>query len=211
MHSNFLHSEEKEAHRTAKMNVKVIISIVILTQSLMLLHSEAFISINIEPDDFDAVSDFLHQIMVNGRPVESVQSDNQALIVRHVKKVVFSIIQMLGIMLTLIGANLITTMLDYPVPAPAPNFVNHRPQISYQEKSVDNYSKIIDIQHAEKCNIDFGCDRNVCWRSCNVNVSASEKKMWCYTAPDQRTFHHQKCDSTSDCSLCWECIEPCHT
>lgn len=176
------------------MNVRVLLFIVMLYSSLLLLHSEAFISINIEPDDLDAVSDFFHQIMINEQPVLLSEQNH---VMKHIKKTMYSIIQMVGIMITLIGANVITSMLDS---APYTN-QQQQPEILFQNNSVD-------IKHAEKCNIDFGCNKNICWRSCNVNVG--EKKMWCYTSPDQRSFRHQKCVNANDCSLCWECIEPCH-
>lgn len=60
----------------------------------------------------------------------------------------------------------------------------------------------------KKCNHDFGCDRNICWRTCHS--SAGKKDAWCYTAPDIKQHKYQQCIYAHDCSPCWECLGPCN-
>lgn len=63
----FKRSFQKKLTNFRKMNVRVVF--IVLVGSLLLLHSEAYISINIDPDDLDTVSDFFHQIMINEQPI----------------------------------------------------------------------------------------------------------------------------------------------
>lgn len=56
------------------------------------------------------------------------------------------------------------------------------------------------------CPNDFGCDRNLCWRTC---YHEGNQTSWCYTRkPDKRGY--VQCIETPDCSPCWECLGHCH-
>lgn len=59
----------------------------------------------------------------------------------------------------------------------------------------------------KKCAHDFGCERNICWRTCH---SATKKNAWCYTSPDIKHHKYQQCFYAHQCSPCWECLGPCN-
>lgn len=99
--------------------------------------------------------------------------------------------------MTLVGASVISSYLNPEVQV----------QVQQQtEKNFPNISNAFGLDRIEKCEIDFGCNRGVCWRSCSMNVPGT--KMWCYTSPMSREY--KQCKDANDCQPCWECIEPCH-
>lgn len=102
-------------------------------------------------------------------------------------------------MVTLLGANILSTIWT-------PVQQHPKPESLYANNSIIESSHDIDMNHAQKCNIDFGCDDNLCWRRCNRNDG--ENKLWCYTSPNRNEY--QRCVYSADCSICWECIESCH-
>lgn len=96
------------------MNAKVLLILYLLS---CLLHSEAFISINIDPEDFDQVSDFLHNLIVQTHPATTTTTSRR-LIIPVIKEATFGAIQLFGVMMTLVGANVISTFLTPAVVVP---------------------------------------------------------------------------------------------
>lgn len=180
------------------MKVKVLL---IWLVASFLLHSEAFISINIDPEDLDRVSDFFHSIVINQEPETLIRSP-QHRVISFMKKTIYGTIQIFSIIIALVGANVISSNL---VPAVS---IEQKPEIIFNNQKKKN-STGINPKYAGKCDIDFGCHKNICWRSCYTNVY--EKKFWCYASPNPLERKFQRCNITSDCSLCWECLEKCHT
>lgn len=166
-------------------------NIVIILLTLVLIQTNAHISIQIDPDDFDHVTEFFENIIINQQQPVVYRRFSVVLVL---KKVTVSIIQMIGIMLTLVGANLITEKFHE---------VQAQPK---QNDLVVRNNTINDL--IEMCNEkDFGCNRNVCWRTC---VDDSEKEnnsqTWCYTSPKPEKREYHPCVYSYDCSPCWECI-----
>lgn len=60
------------------------------------------------------------------------------------------------------------------------------------------------------CKNDFGCDRGICWRTCNKNMKNTNNVGWCYSAPDVKAHKYQLCNFSHECSGCWHCIGPCN-
>lgn len=61
------------------------------------------------------------------------------------------------------------------------------------------------------CQNDFGCDRNICWRTCNSdNVKITNRIGWCYSSPDLSAHKYQHCNFAHDCSPCWHCLGVCN-
>lgn len=58
----------------------------------------------------------------------------------------------------------------------------------------------------QMCEQDFGCHRNICWRTCYNKVKKDTSVSWCYTAPDKNVHKYQH-----DCSGCCECLGPCNS
>lgn len=153
---------------------------------------EAHISINIDSDDFDHVTDFLHEVMHN-QPTTPIPSNRQ--IVRFIQNGIVSTIHLLGVVAALVGANIISS-----------NLIEDRATVIQQPKIVTNISSVYNRKNGETCKIEYGCFESVCWRTCNN----SDGKKWCFTSPkiNGREYHH--CNVSADCSICWECIEQCH-
>lgn len=103
----FIHSFKKFSN-FRKMKVKVLL-FVYLFASLHLPHSEAYISINIDPDDLDRVSDFFHSIRISEQAQLIIPT--HSVIKSLLKKTVFGIIQLSGVMIALIGVNVISPHL----------------------------------------------------------------------------------------------------
>lgn len=175
--------------------------------------SDAHISINFDREDLDEIGDFVDN-HININPLRSVQSSRN-IIIKKGKAFVLWIFQLAGVTAALVSSNVITTRLSLDqavVPPPPPQC--HEPKIEisklptqktkFESKETDNISAKI----SELCQIDFGCHKNVCWRSCHTNNQS--ENLWCYTSPtpNRREFYH--CESSNDCFICWECIEPCH-
>lgn len=210
--------------------MKVRVLFICLCISLLLIHSEGYISVNIDPEDLDHVTELFHAIVINQQPQSIIQIPKHRVILSFIKKTICGIIQLFGVMITLVGANVISSkwVPDAPMPVQLQRqseiFVqnqNNSNNIQLKQSEMCNQPKIIvqnqnksnniNLKHSEMCNIDFGCNKNVCWRSCNTNVEYNGKKLWCYTSSKYRAREFQHCVDANDCSLCWECIEPCHT
>lgn len=176
------------------MNISKIVIFLIV---LIFIQTSAHISIEIDPDDFDQVSDFFENIIINNRiqqhPIHSRRS-----IMRIVKKTASGIIQMLCVMLTLVGSNILTTKIN--------EYQSPTPRIEFFDRNVTENNQ------SKKCNQnDFGCNRNMCWRTCDVETDGNKKK-WCYTTTNAINRKIQNCTHSFDCSPCWDCLsrEQCH-
>lgn len=165
-----------------------------LILSFCLIHSNAFVSIDIDPDDLDKVGEFIQTIINGERGVPP-----KKLIL---KKAFFGSIHLLGVMMALVGANVLSTILITDVPVP----VVPVPDVSVPQLIEPNQ---IQANKTELCYIDYGCINGVCWRRCNTDVK--EDKLWCHTGPNPQLRKMQPCSVHSDCSICWECLESCHT
>lgn len=164
----------------------------IITLSLLQSEVEALISINIDPEDLDHALDLI--TINNQQPITSNRKFHTIKII--IKKAIFGIIQLVGVMFSLVGAHIISL-----------NFMPNVPNVPMQQPEI--FFPIVQNEtnkYKEMCNIDYGCNKNICWRSCNLNIDG--KKSWCYASPTQREI--QYCNHAQDCSVCWDCIEPCH-
>lgn len=140
------------------------------------------------------------------------------MIIKYVKKGLLSGVHLVGVMLTLIGANVIS---NYWVVVPdqtqirpkaiPQTILNTKPPMIYKQESsnnkIDNFYQSV-TKHADICQIDFGCAKNSCWRSCHSNND--QQNLWCHTAPTPNARKFYRCEEPSDCFICWECIESCH-
>lgn len=99
------------------------------------------------------------------------------------------VLQMLSVTLSLIAANIFTPFFTLP------------PQINVNNQ----------MNGSKQCPNDFGCDHNVCWRTCTHVNNGTKLDSWCYTSPTPHYRKHAHCSSPMDCSPCWSCIGICHT
>lgn len=164
--------------------VNVLFFLIILGQT------SSDIAIDIEPEELQRMGEMLirhystRNILHNG----GIPTSNY-------RKVLLNVAQLIGITCSLVGANLITNALQ---PYPAIN-----PQINEMIPSIANDT----IKPSEICKYDFGCDENLCWRTCDDGMSNGQS--WCYTAPKAEKRKIQSCGYSFECSPCWDCVGAC--
>lgn len=176
------------------------LSVVVFSVFVIILFStisEAYISINIDPDDFDQVSDFFHGIINNGHQNLPPQISRKNMVIKMLKGGLMATPQLIGVMFSLVGASVISSYL----------LTEFNPKLILNNEQGALINASIEI-HSEKCKIEYGCHENRCWRSCHS--SNHTENLWCYTAPTPNARRLNRCQKTSDCFLCWECVEPCH-
>lgn len=108
---------------------------------------------------------------------------------KHVKKAVTNISQFMGIMFSLVGANILTKIYEQ----------SEQFSIITNEKNLN--TKITD-EIDNICNHIYGCDDGRCWRTCD-----EKSKTICFTNP----IFKQKCSSAEDCEQCSECATICES
>lgn len=173
------------------------VSVVFILFSLFFTYSHAHIVIDIEPDELQRVAEILVQsYLTRNLTPRTVLTRN--IVFSCIKKVSSSAVQLFGIMMTLVGANLLTKIFE-------PSVIS--PQFLFADNNVTS------ILPDEFCKRDFGCDHNLCWRTCGDELGVHEKnkpQSWCYTAPKTELRNYQQCIHSHECSPCWECIGVCH-
>lgn len=178
--------------------VKIFVCLVFV--SFIVAHN---VVINIDPDEMQRIAEILVEDYLTHNLMPQTNSRKKNIIV-YVKKVIFSVIQLCGITLSLVGANLMTKALEPSVQMN--NVFNDNSSIS---RATPNISRAIPMQI---CDRDFGCDRNVCWRSCGDKHNNGKKttNSWCFTTPDLKKYQYKQCNHPSECSPCWECLGSCN-
>lgn len=200
-----VYSVYSRKNKTVKMcdsKMKLFI-VILLTSSIWQQHAYGFITIQIEPENLQQIGEVIMQAYMQQQPIVlQTPTTRCAHISSAAKKISRGIIQLLGIMMTLVGANLLTTKLESFVVVNQPEF------------SAKNITTPTIIQ-SDKCHeYDYGCDDNLCWRTCDVSADYEKSveninQPWCYTSPNESEF--QPCNFSYECSPCWNCLSPCKT
>lgn len=113
---------------------------------------------------------------------------------KYVKKTATNVGQFMGIMFSLVGANILTKMYEHTM----------EPLSPFTDEGNLNTSITEEID--DICNHKYGCDNGLCWRTCNEKSKFS--KTICYTKTISEEFK-EKCSSADDCTPCGECISDC--
>lgn len=135
---------------------------------------------------------------------------SRSIILSQIKKLTLSGLQLFGIMCTLVGANLLTSVFDPIINAHSTNSVS----------AINTTVIPSTINPSEMCANDYGCDNNICWRTCSEY--SSEKKhdenlgkgitpSWCFTTSEPKEYQFHQCVHSYECSPCWSCLGPCHS
>lgn len=175
---------------------------IIILSTGFIMQSQAHISIQMGPEDIDGVGEFFESLMWNRQEQYPIRSMRCVLL----KKVFFGCIQMGGIMLTLVSANLLTVQLSPTTTETVA--VQHQQHIEMFDKNLT----AITIHHKfETCDMDeYGCNRNLCWKTCTVKVIGDNNyTSWCFSKPKQNKHKFHFCKDALECSPCWECSGPC--
>lgn len=163
----------------------IVIGMISLSLSLSLLSgADGSIVIDMEPEDLQQ----LGEMLVKSYMKQQKSSTSLSL---GLKRFSLGVIQLCGVMFTLVGANLITSKIELfsSTSPPAP------PTVVPQ--------KI--------CNNDYGCDNNMCWRTCNATEGDLS---WCFTTPklkgEEKDEQYHICTYSYECSPCWSCVGSCY-
>lgn len=146
------------------------------------------IAINIETEEMQRIAEVLVESYLENNLRQNIP--RRFVILAGLKKIAIGSVQYIGIMLSLVGANIITKMFESP----------YQPEIILSEKKTT-------ATESEQCPHDFGCDHRVCWRSCGENETTTDS--WCYTSPTPEKRQYKECEDSLDCSPCWDCISAC--
>lgn len=155
----------------------------------------AHVVIDIDPEEMQRIAEILvenyltHNLTPLPRPTVFIQF----------KKVTVYVLKLVGITISLVSANLLSSMFE-------PAISSHPTIIS------NNISSVAPVQ---LCDRDFGCVHNVCWRACDASVDVqhgeNRTRTWCWSSPNAETHGFQQCIYAHDCSPCWECLGQCHS
>lgn len=145
----------------------------------------ANIIIDVEDGQLQSIAEILVQNYIENNIPQTGYNNN-----KNVKKFVFASIQLVGITISLVTANLITALFE-----PSAGVVHLNP-----------ISENTTLKPSPICDADFGCDRGACWRTCGNSSNSA-----CFTTstPTLREFH--TCKKSVECSPCWSCVGPCIT
>lgn len=109
------------------------------------------------------------------------------------RTVLFGMIQFIGITVSLVSSNLITSVVQST-------------DSSLQE-AIPALTSNDTLKPSEMCKHDFGCDQNLCWRTCEDGTNSNDS--WCYTSAIYGQQQSQLCSHSFQCSPCWDCIGSC--
>lgn len=120
-----------------------------------------------------------------------------------IKNFLLNVLQLIGITASLVSANLITNMFQSSTPS----------LFGLNSHASENVSTTLIINPSEMCGIkhQYGCIRDLCWRTCDNHSNATNMTSWCFTTAHDTVPKYQHCKRTEDCSPCWECLGVCHT
>lgn len=160
------------------------------------------ITIDIEPNELQRMGEILVETYIQQQQQQLTHLSVTSVILSHGKKLAFGTLQLLGLLLTLVGANIATSRLEHFM-MPTSSVVNN---------VVNNISASVDVpifDPSEMCESDFGCSQNLCWRTCNESDDKNITQSWCYTSPTPNEPHFYQFSYSYECSPCWVCLGPC--
>lgn len=175
--------------------------------------ANAYIIIEIDQSELHQIAEVLLGISgVNHvRHTTSVIQKNN-IIVAEIKKIALGLIKLAGITASLVAANLITTKLETDSKPSQIIHTTTTAKTMITTPASAQIKNITKIKPIEKCNYDYGCGKNICWKSCHeINESQTDQRnTWCYTTSNKTKRTHMQCIDATDCSPCWECAGQCH-
>lgn len=175
----------------------------------MFFQSNASISIEIETSEILEISEIL-QTALHQYP-QAQQTRRFSIMCTSFSRGIF---QMTGLILTLVGANLLTVKLE-PLLKNQPTDVNitmNQPaDVNITINQAINKNLTETKMKKEPCENDYGCVRNLCWRACSEKTITDEQDeaKFCFTASKPNGTSNQLCKYSHDCSPCAPCLTPC--
>lgn len=162
----------------------------------------AHIELDIHPEELQRIAQLLVQNYINNN-MGPLPESRVHFFLHHVKIFGFTTMNIIGLIISLASANVLTTIIEvkYGLAKSPPVTTAPATTTTIPTFKVNNDSEMSDDV------IQFGCYRGVCWRSCNSqNVTANSL---CYTSPIPEVYDYHRCSQPADCSPCWECVDRC--
>lgn len=183
-----------------KMRISKLLNIVIVINVMCLLScATSSILIDMEPEEIQRLGQILVQAYIKQEASTTAMS--------KMKRVTTNVLKLSALMFTLVGANILTTKFELLI------F-----RSGVQMNTSTHVLPPINITQPDLCvDNDYGCDDNMCWRTCKEFIDSdsehvdSEKDIaWCFTTPNRKEKHYHHCVYTHECSPCWSCLGSCH-
>lgn len=165
---------------------------------LYVCQTKAHITIQIEPSQISKICEIIHAL-IHQNQIEMHPSSRFRLclsVLPYVKSMMRGLVQMFGIMMTLVGANLITSRMKASLTNNQLNAIAiPHPAVTMQ----------MDI-----CKNAYGCNSNLCWRTCGQanDTNKNAKQKLCITTKPNGTSY-ETCEQAHQCSPCWSCLSRC--
>lgn len=171
----------------------------ILFLSAFIVCAESVISIDIDPVELQSIGEvlvesYLHHNLIQRKPSLKNNCYNK------IQQSSIAVLQWIGITSSLLGANLLTMYFQ------AMNILQPVSNINNNIIATVTTTPAKVIKPSEVCPGQYGCDDNMCWKSCGTEINA-----WCYTSPKPKNHHFQHCSYSYECSPCWTCLGPCNS
>lgn len=163
----------------------------------LFVYTHSHISIDMDANELQSLGEVLVESYFHHNLIQRRVSLPRT-ILSSIPKVIICVLQCTAVTGSLIAANIFTPWFQTML---TPN--------AYDIKSYEQYNNST-ILPSKICPHDFGCDRNVCWRSCIINGKESNVKSWCYTRLNATSNEYAECVHPHDCSPCSECLGVCH-
>lgn len=176
--------------------VKIVVLLLIL--SAFLVNSN--IVINMDQDSLEQLGEMLIQNYIHNNLTPRT-TFRKSMWGKTIKFIV-CVLHLIGITTSLIAANIFTPFFqainpkEYATQSTGLNIISNP---SYKNTT---------FAPSDLCPHDFGCDRNLCWRTCHRGHK-DEKLSWCYTTKPN-SGKYSRCIEMPECSPCWECLGSCH-
>lgn len=171
------------------------------------MYINAHISIDMDAAELQTIGELLVETYMHHNFIHRVPTI-RSVILSKIKGFSYNVLQLIGVTLSLIAANVLSplfgTMFDSTTTSTTST------SITLPVRPANAYSKMI-LDPFKMCPHDFGCDRNICWRSCTTNGKEGSDVSWCYTTSNLKSTEYNQCIHQHDCSACWECLGPCHS
>lgn len=172
-----------------------------IVAAIQLVRARITVTANMNPRELESLGSILVETYLRHNLIQCLPTARGA-ILAFILKIPRAVYDFLNLTSSLICAGILTPILHEKYVKSEQKVVQSEPKpIVVQE-----YSHPKNVMH-KKCDQDFGCDRNICWRSCH---SDAKKSGWCYSSPNVKHHKYQQCIYAHDCSPCWECIGPCN-
>lgn len=158
----------------------------------------ASITIDMHPEELQSIGAVLVESYMRHNLIQRQETVTR-MIFNKMGKFLAGLLQMLSITTSLIAANIFTPYFQ----------LGSQPIIDTTIGMQKNVKITSTPATIDQCPNDFGCERNLCWRTCDQKFNVT-KDAWCYTSPTPQNRKHTHCTSHLECSPCWECISVCN-